>query len=181
LIYITMFTVFFVFAGLLNLIPFRMKDLFGEVSELTIGLLYLGYGSGVVVALLSRKIVKFFGSEIKTILAGGLFYTAMVGFFISSTLSVIFSMMFLLCIGMFTVHSVCTGMANSMVEKQKGLTSGMYLTFYYIGGAMGSLIPSMIYSAFGWSTVIIVFIVSLLLVFILLFMNRNIFVRGNMY
>lgn len=177
LIYLTMFTVFFVFAGLLNLIPFRMKDLFGEVSELTIGLLYLGYGSGVVVALLSRKIVKFFGSEIKTILAGGIFYTLMTVFFVSESLAVIFSMMFLLCVGMFTVHSVCTGMANTMVGKQKGLTSGMYLTFYYIGGAIGSLLPSMIYSAFGWNVVIAMFMVSLLLVFVLLFLNRNIFRR----
>ena len=175
LIYLVMFVVFFVFAGLLNLIPFRMKDTFGEVSELTIGLLYLGYGSGIIVALLSRKIIKFFGSQIKTILAGGLFFTTMTIFFISESLTVIFLMMFLLCVGMFTVHSVCTGMANSMKEKQKGLTSGMYLTFYYIGGAFGSVIPSMIYRSFGWNTVIAVFILLLLFIFILLFFNQKVF------
>ena len=177
LIYLTMFTVFFVFAGLLNLIPFRIKELFGDVSEATIGLLYLGYGSGVVVALLSKKIVNYFGSPIKTILAGGIFYTLMSAFFISENLSVIFVMMFLLCIGMFTVHSVSTGMANSMKESQKGLTSGMYLTFYYIGGAIGSLLPSMIYTNFGWNVVISVFMISLSLVFLLLFLNRNIFIK----
>ena len=175
LIYLVMFSVFFVFAGLLNLIPFRMKELFGDVSETTIGLLYLGYGSGVVVALLSRKIVKFFGNEIKTILVGGAFYTLMILFFASENLAVIFTMMFLLCIGMFTVHSISTGMANSMKEEQKGLTSGMYLTFYYIGGAIGSLLPSFVYSRYGWDSVIAIFMLLLIAVFTLLFLNRRVF------
>jgi YNFM family putative membrane transporter len=176
IIYLVMFSVFFVFAGLLNLIPFRMKELFGDVSEATIGLLYLGYGSGIVVALFSRKIVKFFGSEIKTMLIGGVFYTMMTLFFVSQTLSIIFSMMFLLCIGMFTVHSIATGLANSMKESQKGLTSGMYLTFYYIGGAIGSIVPSFIYSRFGWESVITVFTIILVSIFTLLFINRKVFI-----
>ena len=176
LIYLLMFTVFFVFAGLLNLIPFRMKELFGDVSEFTIGLLYLGYGSGVVVALLSRKIIKFFGSEITAILAGGVFYILMAIFFAAENLTFIFIMMFLLCIGMFTVHSIATGMANSMKESQKGLTSGMYLSFYYIGGAFGSVIPSIIYSHFGWNILLGVFILALILVFTLVYFNRHIFV-----
>ncbi len=176
LIYFVMFSVFFVFAGLLNMMPFRMKELFGDVSEATIGLLYLGYGSGVIVALFSRKIVKFFGNEIKTMLIGGTFYTVMTLFFVSKNLTVIFTMMFLLCIGMFTVHSIATGLANSMKESQKGLTSGMYLTFYYIGGALGSIIPSMIYSRFGWENMITVFIVLLLCVFTTLFLNRKVFI-----
>jgi YNFM family putative membrane transporter len=176
LIYFVMFSVFFVFAGLLNMMPFRMKELFGDVSEATIGLLYLGYGSGVIVALFSRKIVKFFGNEIKTMLIGGTFYTVMTLFFVSKNLTVIFTMMFLLCIGMFTVHSIATGLANSMKESQKGLTSGMYLTFYYIGGALGSIVPSMIYSRFGWENMITVFIVLLLCVFTTLFLNRKVFI-----
>jgi len=176
MVYLTMFSVFFVFAGLLNLMPFRMKELFGDVSETTIGLLYLGYGSGVVVALLSRKIVSFFGSEIRAMLVGGVFYTLMSLFFISQNLTVIFTMMFLLCVGMFTVHSIATGLANSMKSSQKGLTSGMYLTFYYIGGAIGSIVPSWLYSRFGWESVITIFTLLLSAVFVMLYVNRKIFI-----
>jgi len=175
IIYFLMFSVFFVFAGLLNLMPFRMKELFGEVSESTIGLLYLGYGMGVIVALLSRKIVKFFGNEIKTMLIGGAFFTLMTSFFISKSLVVIFTMMFLICVGMFTVHSIATGLANSMKESQKGLTSGMYLTFYYIGGAIGSFVPSIVYGNYGWNSVIIMFVFILVFVFSVLFFNRKVF------
>jgi len=41
-IYLIMFCTFFVFSGVLNLLPFRMKELSSEVSELQISLLYLG-------------------------------------------------------------------------------------------------------------------------------------------
>ena len=176
LIYFMMFVVFFVFAGLLNLMPFRLKELFGDVSEATIGFLYLGYGSGIVIALLSRKIVKFFGHEIKAILVGGSFYALTILLFLSKSLTMIFLMMFLMCIGMFTVHSIATGLANSMKQSQKGLTSGMYLTFYYIGGAVGSVVPSLIYSRFGWDSVILLFMLLLLAIFTLLFFNRKVFV-----
>ncbi len=175
-IYLLMFTVFFVFAGLLNLIPFRMKELFGDVSEFTIGLLYVGYGSGVIVALLSKKIIKVFGSEIKAIMVGGAFYILMIIFFMAESLALIFVMMFLLCIGMFTVHSIATGMANSMKQSQKALTSGMYLSFYYIGGALGSVVPSVIYGYFGWNILLGVFIFALVLAFMLVYFNRSIFV-----
>ncbi|NQY24259.1 MAG: MFS transporter [Campylobacteraceae bacterium] len=175
LIYLTMFTVFFVFAGLLNLLPFRMKDLFPNMNESSIGLLYLGYGSGVIVALFSRKIILFFKSSIRTVLAGGVFFTLISIFFISSNHTVIFILMFLLCIGMFTIHTVASGMANSILEKQKGLTSGMYLSFYYIGGALGSSLPTLIYKYYGWNTVILIFILCLLFIFTVLYRNRAIF------
>lgn len=174
LIYLSMFTVFFVFSGLLNLLPFRMKDLFGDVSESTIGLLYLGYGSGIVVSLFSKKIIKIFSTQIKTILAGGSFFTFISIFFLSENITIIFLLMFLLCVGMFTVHTVAMGMANSIIEKQKALTSGMYLSFYYIGGALGSLLPALIYDKFGWLTVILVFFISLVSILILLYRNKNI-------
>ena len=175
LIYLTMFTVFFVFAGLLNLLPFRMKDLFPNMNESSIGLLYLGYGSGVIVALFSRKIILFFKTSINSVLAGGVFFTLISIFFISSNHTVIFILMFLLCIGMFTIHTVASGMANSILEKQKGLTSGMYLSFYYIGGALGSALPTLIYKYYGWNTVILIFILCLLFIFTVLYRNRAIF------
>ncbi|NQY94008.1 MAG: MFS transporter, partial [Campylobacteraceae bacterium] len=122
------------------------------------------------------KIIKVFGSEIKAIMVGGAFYILMIIFFMAESLALIFVMMFLLCIGMFTVHSIATGMANSMKQSQKALTSGMYLSFYYIGGALGSVVPSVIYGYFGWNILLGVFIFALVLAFMLVYFNRSIFV-----
>ncbi len=59
-IYTLMFTIFFVFAGLLNILPFRIKELVPNTSETQIGLLYLGYGMGIIISLFIHKIVNFF-------------------------------------------------------------------------------------------------------------------------
>src|SRR5574344_1105249 len=49
-VYFIMFCIFFVFSGVLNILPFRAKELSNEFSELKIALLYLGYGMGILVS-----------------------------------------------------------------------------------------------------------------------------------
>ena len=74
---------------------------------------------------------------------------------------------------MFTTHTVSTQLANSMKSSQKSLTSGMYLTFYYLGGASGSIIPSYIYKAFGWNIMLTIFIFLIIIVALVVFLIEN--------
>lgn len=173
LIYALMFVMFFVFAGLLNVLPFRIKDLFPNTSEASIGALYLGYGSGIVVSLFSKKISHFLGGDFNTIMFGGGFFTLIVAFFIFDNMWVIFTLMFLLCVGMFSVHSVSSGLANSIYTSKKSLTSGIYLTFYYMGGTLGAIIPSIIYENFSQTILIVLFVIMLVGIYTLLFINRH--------
>jgi YNFM family putative membrane transporter len=76
---------------------------------------------------------------------------------------------------MFTTHTVSTQLANSMKASQKSLTSGMYLTFYYLGGASGSFLPTLIYKNFGWDTMLYLFALMLIILEIFVFMNRKSF------
>ncbi|WP_375153651.1 MFS transporter [Arcobacter sp. CECT 8985] len=173
LIYLLMFTTFFAFAGLLNILPFRMKEIIPDATETQIGLLYLGYGMGIVVSLLSKKIVKILKSEQNMILIGGAIFTIVNLSFFSDNMVFVFFMVFLFCVGMFMVHSVSSGIANSLKKSQKSLTSGMYLTFYYIGGAVGSIIPAMVYHRFGWNIVLVMFIFILIVVYSIFFKYRK--------
>ena len=175
IIYFLMFCVFFVFSGVLNILPFRVKEISSNVSEFQISLLYLGYGMGILISLNSSKIVKFFKNELNTILFGLIFFLFITIFLIQENIIFIFILIFLFCVGMFTVHTVSTGLANSMKESQKSLTSGMYLSFYYLGGALGSFLPSIIYEKFGWNMVIYMFCIILLITFILVISKRKLF------
>lgn len=174
-VYFLMFCVFFVFAGVLNVLPFRVKDISSDVSEFQISLLYLGYGMGILVSLNLKKIVKIFKSELNTIIFGLTFFFIVTIFLKVTNILVLFLLLFLFCLGMFTVHSVSTGLANSLKSSQKSLTSGMYLTFYYLGGAMGSFIPSIIYEKFGWDIMLYscMFILFITILFVL--KNRRLF------
>lgn len=174
-IYLLMFCVFFVFAGVLNVLPFRLKEISNDISEFQISLLYLGYGMGILVSLNSKKIIKFFKNEINTILAGLFFFLFITLFLKIPDVMVMFALIFLFCLGMFTVHTVSTGLANSFKESQKSLTSGMYLTFYYLGGAVGSFIPSIIYEKYGWDEVLYLFSFILFLIALLILKRRKIF------
>ena len=175
IIYFLMFCVFFVFSGVLNILPFRVKEISSNVSEFQISLLYLGYGMGILISLNSSKIVKYFKNELNTILFGLIFFLFITIFLIQENIIFIFLLIFLYCVGMFTVHTVSTGLANSMKESQKSLTSGMYLSFYYLGGALGSFLPSIIYEKFGWNVVIYMFCIILLITFILVISKRKLF------
>lgn len=175
IVYFIMFCVFFVFAGVLNVLPFRAKEISQNFSEFQISLLYLGYGMGILVSLTSKKIIKFFKGEINTILTAILFFALITIFLVNEKIIYLFLLLFLLCVGMFTTHTVSTQLANSMKSSQKSLTSGMYLTFYYLGGSLGSFIPSIIYRAFGWDIMVYIFAFIIVVVFVVVFLNRKLF------
>ena len=177
LVYFIMFFMFFVFAGVLNVLPFRVKDISESFSEFQISLLYLGYGMGIIVSLASKKIIKFFKNEINTIIIAISFFLFITIFLTNEDIIYLFILLFLFCIGMFTVHTVSTGLANSMKSSQKSLTSGMYLTFYYLGGATGSFIPSIIYKHFGWDIMIYTFVFILMIVLLISYGSRSLFNR----
>ncbi|TLP40764.1 MFS transporter [Arcobacter arenosus] len=179
IIYLQMFIIFFVFAGLLNILPFRVKELDPNVSETQVGLLYLGYGMGILISLFIHKIVNFFKKELRAIMAGIVLFLVSTSLFISTNPILLFSLVFVFCIGMFTIHTLSTRIANSLKASQKALTSGMYLSFYYLGGAVGSIIPSIVYAELGWNFTIYMFLVLLAFAFLFVFLNRNKFEAFN--
>lgn len=175
LVYFLMFCMFFVFAGVLNVLPFRVKDIASNMNEFQISLLYLGYGMGILVSLSSKKIVTFFKNEYNTIFYSLLFFMFISIFLLSTDILFLFIVLFLFCIGMFTIHTVSTGLANSMKSSQKALTSGMYLSFYYFGGASGSFVPSIIYEKYGWDVMIYCFILILILMSVVVYKSKGLF------
>jgi len=149
-IYLIIFAVFFVFAALLNLLPFELKRLNPELSETGVGFMYFGYIMGVLISLLNRKLLKLFATESNIVLTGILvFMIGTAGFAIDDQRSM-FIFMFVFCTGMFTVHTVLSGFLNKLSQQNKALANGLYLSFYYTGGAIGSFVPGILYGSWGW-------------------------------
>lgn len=161
-IYIAVFCLFFVFSGITNFLPFRIKNIDKEISEMVIGFIYSGYITGIFISFIATKIIKLIGNERKTMLAGFFVYGFFLLIFSLPNLLLIFITMFGFCSGMFLVHSVASGYLNKMTTIQKSLVNGAYIAFYYSGGVLGSYLPGIVYKNFGWGS----FIISL---FILVF------------
>lgn len=153
--YAIIFLVFFVFASLLNLLPFRLTELSQELSEGRIALVYSGYLVGVIIALSSMTLTRRLGGEAPTILLGLGAYTLGVALFALPSTTAVFAVMWLFCAGMFLVHSVLSGYLNHRALERKGVVNGLYIAFYYAGGTLGSFLPGWLYRHFGWNSYIV--------------------------
>lgn len=155
--YIMIFSMFFMFAGVLNFIPYRMKELNPASNAMLIGVMYTGYIMGIVTSLNSIRLIKLFKSEQNTIFAGLTLFLLSLFLFVSTETYVMFSGMFIFCAGMFMTHTVASGYLNKLADKNKGVTNGLYVAFYYSGGTLGSILPGIIYENYSWN----VFLLSL--------------------
>lgn len=165
LVYMTIFCVFVVFSAVLNLLPFQLKSINPEFSETGIGLMYLGYIMGVLVSAFNRKLLNLFVHESTLVLIGiVIFIIGTVGF-VFNDYRVIFAFMFIFCAGMFTIHIILSGFLNKLSQQNKTLTNGLYLSFYYTGGAVGSFFPGIIYKHYGWDSFLLIMVIILLFAF----------------
>lgn len=154
--YVAIFLIFFVFASLLNYLPFRLKSIDPGISESMLSLVYLGYLSGSLIAFNGSRIADWFDGELRGIYVGlALLLVALCGTLVPD-LALTYLAAFLLCAAFFLVHSLLAAFLNHHATKSRGVVNGLYLSFYYSGGALGGWLPGYIYRDSGWSTYIAV-------------------------
>ncbi len=150
-VYAVAFSFFFVFAGLLNFLPFRLAEIHAGSAELWSGLVYTGYLLGLVTALGSGRIVARLGGAPRTLVAGFALYVAALALATVPDRWVLFGALFAFCGAMFLMHAVATGMIHRGGGERAGIVNGLYLVFYYTGGALGSFLPGIVYERVGWT------------------------------
>jgi YNFM family putative membrane transporter len=82
------------------------------------------------------------------------------GFFIADYHYMLLSM-FIFYTGMFAVHTVLSGFLNKLLQENKALANGLYLSFYYTGGAIGSFVPGIFYKYWGWDIFLFILLIIL--------------------
>lgn len=150
LLYMGAFLVLFCFQGALNFMPFEIKAINPNITPAQIGFLYLGYIIGIITALLVGRIKRALGGDLRAIVFGFLVFGIAPLIMLAQNFWWLFFAVFVICIGMFIVHSVLSAFVNSISSEKKGITNGLYLAFYYTGGTFGTTLPSYLYNHFGW-------------------------------
>jgi YNFM family putative membrane transporter len=166
-IYVLIASAFFVFVSIPNFLPFRLTDITGGISEFRIGMAYSGLLMGIVIALLTPRLVGFFGGEAKTLRVGLCCFLAGTLIFLADTTTIIFANMFLFSGSMALLQSTCSGYINKLATSRKGVANGLYISIYYTGGSLGSYLPGWVYTQMGWNyyiycLVFVIFIALLL-------------------
>lgn len=154
-VYVAVGCLFFVFAAVMNFIPFRLTELSSKASEWRIGLMYSGYLMGIVTSLGAVRIGRALGGQVAAMVVGFSFFCLTLLGLASRQVPVLFGTMFLFCGAMFLVHATATGYANSLNREHRAMVNGLYVAFYYGGGALGSWLPGLVYRHWGWSAFLV--------------------------
>lgn len=161
--YLGIFFIFFVFASVLNYVPFRLTELSPDISELMISLVYVGYLSGALIASNGVRVSNWVGGELRGVLFGLVLLVLGVGGMLLPGLATSYLFVFLMCGGFFLVHSLLSAFLNHRARESKGLVNGLYIAFYYSGGAFGSWLPGFLYRSSGWDVYIGTLLVCLVM------------------
>ena len=167
------FLLFFVFAALLNFLPFHMRDNDAGISQSEIALVYTGYLVGAVISLGSLRLIRALGGERRTLVAGSLVYLFGTALFALPGNTAAYASMLVFAAGMFTLHSVLSAFLNHLESERKGLVNGLYVSSYYAGGALGSYFPGFLYQSAGWPEFIGLLLALLLILTWLSLMLRH--------
>ncbi len=166
-IYMMMFFIFFVFQALLNFLPFQLKTFSSTMGFGKVGLMYAGYIIGFIISIRILVLIRFFGTETKTIIIGIVTYALGLQIFHISDYMVMFGGMFVFCAGFFIIHSVASGLISKLAHEKRAISNGLYLSFYYAGGTFGTFAPGVFFEYLGWNAFVV--LLSLVVLFTLFF------------
>jgi YNFM family putative membrane transporter len=144
---------FFGWTGTFTYLPFHLSRPPYALGTAAISSVYLVYAAGVVASpaagRLSGRIPQ------RTLIATGL-ATAAAGMALTAArpLPVVVLGLVVLVLGTFTAQAVAPAFVNVTAETAKGGASALYLTSYYVGGTLGSVLPGFAFEAAGWRGVV---------------------------
>lgn len=153
---------FAAFSSIFNYLPFRLAEpAFGFTTNQTTGL-YAVYVTGIISGPFAGRLSSRYGSGtiliVSTILLAGAFALVMV----PSRLAIIAGLLGV-CTFYFAVHATAVGALNRKLTGGQGRANALYVLFYYAGGWLGITVAGIIYKWGGWSAMMIMCLLMLLM------------------
>lgn len=158
--YIAIFCIFFSFLAILSFSPFELTVRFGEYSGLRSGALYVGFLLGIVISFFSSQILARLGGILRALSLVAVLFLLGFGLCFFDGFAALLAGMIVICVANFLAHSVLSGFV-SRSNEHKAIASGLYVSFYYAGGALGSFVPAGVY-ALGWRELLVFLIATCL-------------------
>lgn len=145
----------FSFTGLWTYLPFYLEGPPFSLSLQVISYTFFAYGVGVVGSPFAGWLAGKFGLRIVRIIG---IITFGIGIFLtlSNSFLVLVIGLCVSCLGFFTAHSLSAASVSEQATHHKGSASSLYLVSYYVGVACGSTAIGPLYSAVGWTGLVIV-------------------------
>ncbi|MCF4007604.1 MFS transporter [Corynebacterium uropygiale] len=111
------------------------------LSQSVIGLIFAVFLVPSIVTPVLSRLSRVLGQR------GGFLATQLIGLAgLGLTLS---------CVAVFAGQSSCTAAAPQFLPERRSTAVGTYLSGYYLGGALGAVVPAGMYRAHGWEGVVL--------------------------
>lgn len=144
---------FAVFSSVFNYLPYRLAARpFGFSTEVTT-LFYLVYVVAIFIGPTAGRISNRFGSG-NTLLAGSVVLGGALAIIILPFITAVILGLLGTCAGFFTIHAAAVGSLNRKLSSGQGRANALYVLFYYIGGWLGITSSGLAYKQGGWSALI---------------------------
>ena len=161
-IYFVSFSAFFVFSSTFNYLPFYLAGPPFRATTQIVTLLYLAYIIGIIIAPLSGKLSNKIGNG-TTMAWGSVTFGLFLGCTLIKSFATIVASLAGICGGFFMIHSAAAGALNRKLSTSRGRANSLYVLFYYTGGTIGITLSGYGYMYGGWTAIVIVGAIMLLL------------------
>jgi len=153
---------FAIFSSVFNYLPYRLGAApFGFSTEMTT-LLYLVYVVGIFIGPTAGRISNRFGSG-NTLLIGSFVLGGALALILLPSLTAVTLGLLGICAGFFTIHAAAVGSLNRKLSSGQGRANAIYVLFYYLGGWLGITGSGFAYKQGGWSTLIYISMLLLII------------------
>jgi len=153
---------FAIFSSVFNYLPFRLAGSPFYFSTQMTTILYLSYIVGIFIGPTTGRISNRFGSGPTLLVGSGVLGGALALLLLPYTAAVIVGLIGT-CTGFFTIHAAAVGCLNRKLTSGQGRANALYVLFYYLGGWLGITISGLLYELGGWSLMVSVMLLLLLL------------------
>ncbi|WP_424237092.1 MFS transporter [Bhargavaea ginsengi] len=142
------------FTGVWTFLPFHLQGEPFSLSLEAISYTYFAYGIGVIGSPLAGWLSVRLGIR-PVRKAGVLILSAGILLTLAESVTMIVVGLCVICLGFFTAHSLTAATVGRDAPHHKGSASSLYLVSYYIGVAAGSTLLSPLWTAGGWTLLIL--------------------------
>jgi predicted MFS family arabinose efflux permease len=144
------FGVLFSLVCVFTFLNFRLAQAPYWLGPAALGSIFTVYLGGVAVSPIAGRVAAMRGrrpvmiAAVVTVIAG-------LALTMLSSLPFILVGILLACCGIFAQQTIATGYTGIAARTAKSTAAGLYVTFYYIGGSCGGVLPAGAWYHYGWA------------------------------
>lgn len=140
------------FMTVFNYLGFRLQAEPFLLTQALAGLIYVVYPAGSVASAFMGGQAARYGRG-RVLIASLCLMTLGLVLMTPDSLPMLVIGLVVLTFGFFGAHSIASGWAPALVEKDKAQASSLYLLFYYIGGGAAGTAGGLFWASHGWTGV----------------------------